>query len=241
MEDVTTKGRSLLRARLSAITTGVLFFVPGFVFSLPVTCTWANHHWAGEAQASLGAIFPSFVVGVLAAIACTIYLLVKTNSKMSVTQLTTVPKSNSGTRHWPTAMIVLIIVGLVVLGWIAIYYFRGSLMLGYVDSAIGSMRAIVAAEGRFAEAHPGLGYTCALSELPPDRLIGRLVNSGNRNGYAFEISGCQVGGKDPNKRFQVTARPLHKQMPAFCSDQSGILRSDESGSPAKCLESGVPL
>jgi hypothetical protein len=81
MEDVTTKSRSLLRVRLRAIITGIAFFFPGFIFSLPITCTWANHHWAGEAQASLGAIFPSFVIGVLSAIACTIYLLMKTNSR----------------------------------------------------------------------------------------------------------------------------------------------------------------
>jgi hypothetical protein len=81
MEDDTAKRGSVRRARLRAVITGIAFFIPGFVFSLPITCTWANHHWAGEAQASLGAIFPSFVIGVLAAIACTIYLLAKTNSR----------------------------------------------------------------------------------------------------------------------------------------------------------------
>jgi hypothetical protein len=81
MEDVATKSRSLLGARLKAIITGLACFFPGFFFSLPLTCTWANHHWAGEAQASLGAIFPSLVIGVLTAIACTIYLFLKTNSR----------------------------------------------------------------------------------------------------------------------------------------------------------------
>lgn len=149
--------------------------------------------------------------------------------------------TNSERRKLPTAKLVLGFLGLV-LGWITITHFRGLLMLGYVDSAIGSVRAIVAAEGNFAVAHPGLGYTCRLSELPPDKLIGELVNSGRRNGYAFELSRCRAeGGKGPNTGFQVTARPLQTQMPAFCSDQSGIVRSDESGSPAKCLESGAPL
>jgi len=153
-----------------------------------------------------------------------------------------IQKSSSEKRKLPTAMRVLGLVALVALGWIAITHFRGLLMLGYVDSAIGSMRAIVAAQGRFAEAHPDLGYTCTLSELPLDKLIGGLVNSERRNGYVFEISGCRAeGGKGPNTRFHVTARPLHTQMPAYCSDQSGIPKSDESGSPAKCLENGLPL
>ncbi len=81
MEDPTAKSRALRRARWRAIITGILFFFPGFVFSLPVTCTWANHHWAGEAQASLGAIFPSFIIGVLAAIGCTVYLLKRANAR----------------------------------------------------------------------------------------------------------------------------------------------------------------
>jgi hypothetical protein len=70
---------SLLLRRIRAVVTGVAFFFPGFIFSLPVTCTWAKHYYAGEAQAPLGAIFPSFIVGVFSAIACTIYLLGKAN------------------------------------------------------------------------------------------------------------------------------------------------------------------
>jgi hypothetical protein len=79
MEGAPTKPRSMLRARFRAIFTGIAFFFPAFIISLPVTVTWANHHWAGEAQASLGAIYPSFVIGVLAAIWCTIHLLGKVN------------------------------------------------------------------------------------------------------------------------------------------------------------------
>lgn len=79
MPDIPIKGRLLLKARLRAVLTGIAFFFPGFAFSLPVTCTWAKHYYAGEAQAPLGAIFPSFIIGVLAAIACTIYLLMRVN------------------------------------------------------------------------------------------------------------------------------------------------------------------
>jgi len=55
------------------------FFLSGLRLLSPVTCTWTNHYYAGEAQAPLGAIFPSFIIGVLSAIACTIYLLKKAN------------------------------------------------------------------------------------------------------------------------------------------------------------------
>lgn len=121
-------------------------------------------------------------------------------------------------------------------------FFQGLLSLGYVDSAIGSMRTLVDAESRFAKAHPSLGYTCTLSELPPDPLIASPAKNGQRNGYSFEITGCREGsGQEPNPGYTLTARPLHKGMPAFCADQSGILRSDENGSVEKCLKSGTHL
>jgi len=44
-----------------------------------VACAFANHYYAGEAQAPLGAIPFSFAVGVVAAIACTVHLLRKAN------------------------------------------------------------------------------------------------------------------------------------------------------------------
>ena len=77
--DPTTQKPSLRRKRVRAVITGIAFFFPGFIFSLPVTCAWANHYYAGEAQSPLGAIPPSFAIGVLSAIACTIYLLRKVN------------------------------------------------------------------------------------------------------------------------------------------------------------------
>jgi hypothetical protein len=66
---------------VGAVVTGVLFFFPGFVFSLPITTFWAVHYYAGEAQAVLGGLFPSFIIGIVAAVACTIHLLRKPNPK----------------------------------------------------------------------------------------------------------------------------------------------------------------
>lgn len=77
MEEVSKETLSLRRARVRAVITGVAFFFPGFLFSLPVTCEWANHHYAGEAQAPLGAIGPSLIIGFVAAIWCTRHLLKK--------------------------------------------------------------------------------------------------------------------------------------------------------------------
>jgi hypothetical protein len=116
-------------------------------------------------------------------------------------------------------------------------------MLGFVDSAINRVRVISAAETQFAKAHPELGYTCTLSQLPQSEQIMRLLAQ-NRidNGYAFEITGCQAAVPEkPNATYYVTARPLHTEQPAFCSDQSGILMSDEEGSVEKCIAKRSPF
>jgi hypothetical protein len=136
----------------------------------------------------------------------------------------------------------LAVVSLVVVA-LGYYYLRGLLMLGYVDSAIGRVRSISEAETQFARAHPQVGYTCALSELPRNEGIARVVARGYiDNGYAFEIVGCEKTGLGkPNSTFHITARPLHSGQPSFCSDPSGVLKSDESGSIEKCITGGVPL
>ena len=132
---------------------------------------------------------------------------------------------------------------LLLVGYFAGIFIRRSMRLGYVDSAIGSMRSLVTAETKYAQAHPEVGYTCSMSALPSDEFkIVEQLRNGTRNGYAFQIGGCQVAdAKRPNEKYQLTARPLLNGMPAFCSDQSGIVKYDESASVQKCLESGVPL
>ena len=135
---------------------------------------------------------------------------------------------------------IVVAVGVIVLGY---HYLRGLMMLGYVDSAIVRVRAISEAETQFARAHPQSGYTCTLSELPRNEGIARVEAQAHiDNGYAFEIVGCEKTevGK-PNSTYYITARPLQSGQPAFCSDSSGVLKSDESGSVERCIAKGVPL
>ena len=136
--------------------------------------------------------------------------------------------------------LIVVAVGVIVLAY---HYLRGLMMLGYVDSAIVRVRAISEAETQFARAHPQSGYTCTLSELPRNEGIARVEAQAHiDNGYAFEIVGCEKTevGK-PNSTYYITARPLQSGQPAFCSDSSGVLKSDESGSVERCIAKGVPL
>jgi hypothetical protein len=115
-----------------------------------------------------------------------------------------------------------------VLGYAAFRKMRGLMLLGYLDSAIGRVRVVSAAEDQFAKEHPEVGYTCTLSQLPRREEITRLLAQGRiDNGYAFEIIGCRAASpQEPNAAYYVTARPLDNGLPSFCSDQSGVLISD---------------
>jgi hypothetical protein len=125
--------------------------------------------------------------------------------------------------------------------WITIPSLWGLIKLGYVDSAIGTLRTLVDEEAHFAEAHPDLGYTCTISDLASSEMLKELAKSGRRNVYAFELICPARDTTGARRKFQVTSRPLHADMPAYCSDQSGVVRADYGGSPAKCLQSGTTL
>ncbi len=140
-------------------------------------------------------------------------------------------------------LMVVAAIAVSIFGYFAFRWMQGWMMLGFVDSAIGRVRALSAAETEFAKAHPELGYTCALSKLPRSEEITRLLAQ-NRidNGYAFEIIGCQATAPEkPNATYYVAARPLHTGQPAFCSDQSGVMMSDEGGSVEKCIAKRTTL
>ena len=139
--------------------------------------------------------------------------------------------------------IALVVVAVVVLGYFAFRMIWGLMMLGYVDSAIYRMRVLSASEAQFAKRHPELGYTCNFSQLPSsDETVRRVAKNPTSNGYAFEIVGCQAQDvAKPNATYHLTAKPLHSGQPAYCSDQSGILKADYNGSVERCRTSGVPL
>ena len=149
--------------------------------------------------------------------------------------------TNLRERKLVTSTRVLGCIALAVCAWIATTYFRGLLRLGYLDSGIGSVRRLVAAETKFAESHPDVGYSCEFSKLDEDQLIAALAKTKTWNEYEFELSGCNgPNGVGPNRSYRITARPLTSGLPALCSDQSGILKIDYSASVQRCIAGGTP-
>lgn len=116
-------------------------------------------------------------------------------------------------------------------------------------SAISAMRTILSAEATYAATY-GHGYACSLSDLggmgATDRnerqamLIEPRLANGKKNGYHFAITGCREASAP---HFSLTAVPADTASGtrAFCSDESGVMRSSSNGSAASCLSAGTPL
>jgi hypothetical protein len=108
-----------------------------------------------------------------------------------------------------------------------------------------AVRMIGMAETIYAQKHPGLGYTCALSDLvnvgrgmDEDGMytfMGADIADGIYNGYRFALSGCE---HKPARMFRVTAEPLTGRGKAYCADSSSNPRASEDGRGVTCLISG---
>jgi type IV pilus assembly protein PilA len=115
---------------------------------------------------------------------------------------------------------------------------------------LAAMRTILTAEVTYATTYPNVGYTCTLSDLDgfgadqPNEHQAMLINSGlasgRRFGFVFTLSRCAGA---PAMRFRLTAVPNGNTFgrKAFCSDQSGVIRSSVDGNGENCLASGVPV
>jgi type IV pilus assembly protein PilA len=111
------------------------------------------------------------------------------------------------------------------------------------SSALAAIRAINTAEISYSASHSG--YACSLSDLGGAELIDTALASGQKTGYAFEITACTPGADGTAKQmYQVVAHPVTVNatgVRAFCSDESNIIRIDRGGSMANCAERGQPL
>jgi type IV pilus assembly protein PilA len=112
-------------------------------------------------------------------------------------------------------------------------------------SAVAVVRTLVVAEAAYSQSHPDAGYTCTLYDLSGAGLIDAGLASGQKNGYAFELQGCNASAESvANTKFRVVAYPLTRNttgIRAFCSDESGVIRTDGKSSVQDCLESGSTL
>jgi len=112
-------------------------------------------------------------------------------------------------------------------------------------SAVGSIRTLVVAEVQYSASHPNAGYTCNLADLSGEGLIDARLASGQKSGYAFELLGCSASAESAaNVKYRVVAYPLTRNTTgarALCADESGVVKTDEKGSPQDCMQNGTTL
>ena len=134
---------------------------------------------------------------------------------------------------------------ILILAAIAIPNLLRARMAANESSAVASVRAIVTAQMSYSESHPESGYACSLPALGESQMLDGVLASGQKNGYRFEITGCEAenpGGA--NKKYQVLAYPITANQTgvrAFCSDESAVIKQHSAGSGQNCLEQGAVL
>ncbi len=111
-------------------------------------------------------------------------------------------------------------------------------------SAVSALRSFNTAEIAFAQAHPAAGFTCSVEELSSAWGISSDLDQVKRNGYLITLQGCASAKTNgPVTKYQVVAYPTRSKakLPAFCSNESDVIKIDWSGSPQDCLTKGADL
>jgi hypothetical protein len=108
--------------------------------------------------------------------------------------------------------------------------------------AVGSLRKIYELENAYASAHRDDGFACQLSQLRPkeNMLDANSMNllTGEWVGYKYEIVACAQEKNGVVASYQVAAVPLRpwaSGVRAFCTDQTGNIFYDHTGSASECL------
>jgi hypothetical protein len=112
-------------------------------------------------------------------------------------------------------------------------------------SPLRAVHMIDMAEEIYAQNHPGIGFTCAMTDLVnvgkglDENGIYRFMDAefagGIYNGYRFTLSGCD---RKPARTFRVIAEPVAGKGKAYCSDHTSNLRASDDGRGVTCLVAG---
>jgi hypothetical protein len=113
-------------------------------------------------------------------------------------------------------------------------------------AAMKSLQGIHGLEVRYYGEHGDKGFSCALEPLRvyasgDDDWAEAL--GGTAKGYAFSVVGCKPETDGAVTRYALMAVPLNPDSGAraFCTDQTGQLYMDATGSGEDCLRARVPV
>lgn len=151
----------------------------------------------------------------------------------------------------------------IILGYVGVAFFAGLIGLGIYagykekrtaakhlitaskTSVVSALRTVNTAEIAYAQQHREVGYTCSLSELKGAWGISDDLDYIRKQGYVFELRGCGSAKKTgPVAKYTVVAYPnvvMKSSLPAYCSDESDVIRVAPNGSAEDCLRTGSQL
>ena len=117
--------------------------------------------------------------------------------------------------------------------------------------AVSKLLTVIELQSKYAAAHADKGFACELPLLKPaeqrddaDYDPFGFLATGTWAGYRFALDGCQVDKRGTVAHYQASAVPIERGTTgfrAFCTDETGIVRYDNSGLKANCLASGRAL
>jgi type IV pilus assembly protein PilA len=147
-----------------------------------------------------------------------------------------------------TLMELLIVMSVIlILMLVAIPSLLNMTIQAHETSALGSLRAIQAAEVQYSTNYPANGFACSLAVLggsassgPPTAQAAQVLQStlatGQKDGYTFNITNCTKASTQNNQdlftSYEITAVPQtvgktgHR---GFCMDMSGEIKADPAG------------
>lgn len=115
------------------------------------------------------------------------------------------------------------------------------------SGAVGSLRTLNTAQMVYKMSYDR--YTCSLAQLggaatggDPNaqhaQLIDESLESGRKSGYKFALSRCNAAGT----RYRASATPEKAGGgPAYCTDESGLIKKSDDGKALTCFTGGKPL
>lgn len=106
--------------------------------------------------------------------------------------------------------------------------------------AANSSIQLIAAERQYATKFPATGFTCDLRELAQEGLVDRVLASGDKAGYHFDLHGCNTNATA--SVFSFTAVPIAQNRTgkfAFCANQEGAVWYSVRGSTDECFSTRV--
>jgi hypothetical protein len=114
------------------------------------------------------------------------------------------------------------------------------------SAARGALRSLVSAQAVYQMQFNR--YTCSLAQLGGEgqgepseqhaQLIDSALESGKKSGFVFRLSRCDAAGK----RYRASAVPEKPGAgPAYCTDDSGVIRQSDDGKALTCFLRGKPV